>query len=231
MGRFTLHLFFTLLVTLQFSETTAKAGDNDYCERLITKDGREFSDCRIKRADEEGLIIEHSEGIARISFFDLSNEMQERFDFDPVAAMQAFRKHQKTEQETLKQRTLALTQIRAEAERKAADEELQKRVIAEWTPVEAHIISVRENGAYAIVRKVYFEPTTVVSKLGLKRPGPPKRLTTPIGSGPLFLQCIAHEFATGSSWNGYIEPSSTHRVTHPDTGEKSVPVHLAVPPP
>ncbi len=125
--------------------------------------------------------------MARISFFDLSREMQEKYDFDPVVAMQAYRENQERERELGKKRNLEAARLKAEAERKSAAAELQIRAEKEWIPVEARIVSVRENGAYAIVEKIRFEPTTVISKLGFENPGPPKRISEPIGSGLLFL--------------------------------------------
>ena len=180
-------LLFVFIAPLLMAEATAFASDDQSYNRIVTRDGREFHDCRVKRADEEGLVIEHTGGMARISFFDLSREMQEKYDFDPVVAMQAYRENQERERELGKKRNLEAAKLKAEAERKAAAAELQIRAEKEWIPVEARIVSVRENGAYAIVEKIRFEPTTVISKLGFENPGPPKRITEPIGSGLLCL--------------------------------------------
>ena len=224
-------LFFTFIATLLVAGDAACGNEGKSFDRLVTKDGREFLNAEVKRADEEGLVIQHSGGMARVSFFDLSREIQEKYDFDPVAAMQAYRQNQEKEREFRQQRTLEAAKLKAEAERKLAAAELQKRAEKEWLPNEAHIVSVQENGAYAIVEKIRFEPTTITSKLGFENPGPPKRITEPLGGGLLFLRSIAHEFTPSARWKGYMEPFPTAMKPHPDTGEKSVPVHLAVPPP
>ena len=224
-------LLFAFIAPLLIAEATAFANRDPTYDRIVTKDGREFLDCRVKRADEEGLVIAHTGGMARISFFDLSSEIQETYDFDPVVAMQAYRENQERERELRKQRNLEAARLKAEAERKSAAAALQARAEKEWIPVEAHVVSARENGAYALVEKIRFEPTTVISKLGFENPGPPKRITEPIGDGLLFLRSIAQHFKPGELWQGYMEPFSTAMNPHPDTGEKSVPVHLAVPPP
>ncbi|MDF2375978.1 MAG: hypothetical protein P1U81_07035 [Verrucomicrobiales bacterium] len=44
------------------AEAAAFASDDQSYNRIVTRDGREFHDCRVKRAYEEGLVIEHTGG-------------------------------------------------------------------------------------------------------------------------------------------------------------------------
>lgn len=202
----------------------------DY-SHLTTKDGREFFDCFVRQADAEGLLVEHRGGMAKILFFDLDKEIQDAYDFDPIVAMKVYRETREADRALRKTRLLEAEKIRAEQARVSAVRELQERAASEWTPIEARILSVEGDTAYARVRKVVFKPTTRISTLGFENPGPPKRDTEPLGDGAIYLRNPGPRFTRGATWKGFMEPFATGKKPHPSQKEKSVPVHLAVPPP
>lgn len=201
----------------------------DYAH-LVTKDGTEYFDCFVKKSDAEGLLIEHRNGVAKVLFFDLNPEIRDQYDFDPIEAMRVYRETREADRAIRKQRLLEAEKYRAQLAREAAVKELQLVAEKEWIPVEARIISVEDDIAYATVKKVVFKPTTVISSLGFENPGPPERTTEPFGDEAFYLRSPGPEFERGT-WEGYLEPFPTGQKPHPSKKDKSVPVHLAVPPP
>ncbi|MDF1824368.1 MAG: hypothetical protein P1U68_06985 [Verrucomicrobiales bacterium] len=197
---------------------------------IETKSGRTYFDCFVKSSDAEGIVIQHRDGMARLSLFDLTPEMQAKFNFDPVIAMKTYRDNEARNRELRKQRLLEAAKLQAEAERRATMEEMQAIAQEEWTPIEADIVKITGDGAYARVKQISFLPTTQTSTLGFETPGPPKRVTRSYGTGLIFLQSAGHPFTFDEKWKGYLDPVSIRLTSDLATGEKTVPVHLAVPP-
>lgn len=202
----------------------------DY-SHLITKDGREYFECFVRKSDQEGLLITHRKGMAKISFFDLSPEIRDKYDFDPIAAMRMHRELREADRLLRKQRVLEAEKIRADQALEKALAEMQVLAESEWIPVEARILSTEGDFAFARVKKVVFHPTTRISPLGFENPGPPKRVTQLLGEGAYFLRSLGPKFKRGSTWKGYMEPFASGERAHPGKPGNSVPVHLAVPPP
>lgn len=220
-------LFFLCILFL--SGKAEEKSEPDFV-RITTKAGLTYEDCFLKSTDAEGIVIQHRNGLVRLSLFDLSPELQEKFDFDPVSAMKAYRENEAKSREVRKQRILETARLQAEAERAATAEAMRFVAEKEWLPIEATIKRVTDDGAYAQVKEIVFLPTTQISTLGFENPGPPKRIARRFGTGLVFLQGVNHRFVKGEIWKGYMDPSSIRRVKHLETDQNTVPVHLAVPP-
>lgn len=103
-----------LLVAL--SAFTARAGD------LVTISGATYHDVRLVRAEPDGVIWQHREGVCKVDFSDSPPAIRQAFHYDPAQAA-AFRQAQAQRQEDARQLLLANEQrqlARAQAAAAAA---------------------------------------------------------------------------------------------------------------
>ena len=54
-------------------------------EDIHTKSGKEYKDIIVTRIEPDGIVVTHSFGIEKIPFAELSNELQQRYRYDPAA--------------------------------------------------------------------------------------------------------------------------------------------------
>ncbi|MEX2579671.1 MAG: hypothetical protein WD342_11490 [Verrucomicrobiales bacterium] len=220
-------LSFQAFVTAE-EDRDAAAGEPDF-EVLESGDGTLLEDCRVMRVETDGLVLQHREGVAHVSFFDLPREVQERYDFDPVEALRAYKERTATERERRQRALLATEKRKAAEQRAAAEKERYEMARREWMPAEATIVETKDDGSYAKARRITLVPTKTVSTLGFEREGPPKRVLKSFGAGTVFLKLSAPAANPGARWRGYIDPVSRGTVVDPASGLETVPVHHAVP--
>ena len=53
---------------------------------LILPNGKTFQNYKIKRTEPDGITIEYATGVAKIFFWDLTSEMQQKYNYDPLKA-------------------------------------------------------------------------------------------------------------------------------------------------
>ena len=63
-------------------------------EVLRTQRGKVYHDCEVLSHDAFGLMIRHRDGAARLSFGDLTKDVQKRYKYDPAAARKFVKRHQ-----------------------------------------------------------------------------------------------------------------------------------------
>tara|TARA_R110000850_G_scaffold64695_29_gene145110 strand:- start:674 stop:1381 length:708 start_codon:yes stop_codon:yes gene_type:complete len=199
----------------------------DY-ERLESKDGRTFEECHVKRVESDALIIEHRDGMARISFFDLSPEIQSAYDFDPIEALAAYKKNIAMERELRKNQLLESEKQRAEAQHQAEKEQFYEEAKREWIPSKGTIIKVNGQGAYAELWRISFVPTKETSVLGFEKEGTPKRVMKKIGKGLVFLKQVGPDFSPGDKWEGFVDPISKEYTISPKSRKNDIPVYRCV---
>lgn len=197
-------------------------------ETLELKDGTVLEQCFVTRVETEGLIVRHTKGMAHVSFFDLDNETQEKYGFDPVAAMAAYKERLEKERNLRKEEVLKSARRNAEEERRLAEEARYELAQEEWIPCEALVVQSTTSGSYVFAKQIVLYPTEVQSTLGFVRPGPPKRKLKRFGLGMIFLKNIEPIPVAGSSWQGYINPVTATMAPDPDTGEETIPIHSAI---
>lgn len=206
----------------------------DRYEKLTLKDGTSFLDCRIIRAEPDGLLVEHSAGVAKLSFFDLSEAVQAEWGFDPFRAMDFYKASQETERAQRWRLFWERQQFESEQAKKRDQELLQEKAEREWIPVEAEVIrKVDEIRFLARCKRITFQPTKTRSKLGFEIDGPPKRVLIPFAKGPVILQLAVEGSKLpkpGETWKGFVHPNGAGQETYSVRGVPgSARTHLAAP--
>lgn len=210
----------------QSVEGNAEPPDKADFAELKTTDGTTLLDCRVKRVDADGLVVEHSKGVSHLSFFDLPTQIQKQYDFDPVAALEEYNTRIAAERMRRKEMLLEVEKQKAEAIRIAARDERYEIAKAEWIPAEGKIALKRDDGFFLSAKRIVMVPTKVISKLGFENEGPPKRELHRFGF--VYLAVENDDVVSGITWQGYIDPVTVRTTHFPPTGERDVPIHRAV---
>lgn len=229
-------VIFMALSASAFSQSAAVNNDAeaepDY-PVLKTEKGEVYRNCFVKKVDPDGLVLQHSEGVAHVSFFELSADIQEKYDFDPVAALQEYKTRIAQQRETRKELLIEAEKFKAAEARADAVRKLYQVAKVDWIPAEGRIVAIREDGIFVRAQQVVMVPTTVISTLGFENEGPPKRTLQNFGDGLTYLRIEDHEpridtWKRGSKWKGYIEPVTLEKTTFVSSDESGVPVHRAL---
>jgi hypothetical protein len=205
------------------------AEDELHFPELRLKSGPTYKNCTVTRTDPEGFLIRHEGGMARISFFDVEEEILKNFQFDPVEALKVYEMEQEKQRRLRKQAVFEVEKQKAKVAIEREQEALEKIARKTWTPIIGKVAHEIESGIFVHAKEVKFVPTTELSTLGFERPGPPKRILKPFSKDLIFLPIPRSQNEKNPEWHGYIKPHSIKRVAHPRFPEKTVPVHLAVP--
>lgn len=205
----------------------------DFAE-LRTIDGKTFQNVYVKRIEPSALVILHSEGVARVSLFDLPTRLQLKYDFDPIAAMKAEVKNAAEESERRRsQMRDQMTQVAA-LEKARAESDLIQLAKSDWIPVEADVVKVANGSVIIRPKRVSLVPTRILSTLGLPREGPPRRVLEPFT--PEFI-VLDEEIPSnspggvlepGSRWKGYLNPLPDRIQRLPEGEANQLPVHQGV---
>jgi len=210
---------------------TAKTGAAFDFESLATLDGKIYRQAIVRKVEPDSLLVEHAGGLARVSLFDLTEEIQQRYHFDHDQAM-AHYKQREAEQRALRKQ-LFFERIRqdAEAEAEARQEALENTVAADWIPVRASIVSLHGDDALARVDRIILRPTRTINAFGSESlPGAPEKHYVPIASVPVVLKGIAagaDQSIFGEFWNGYVWPDGEVALD-PNFPEEKTPVYRAM---
>jgi hypothetical protein len=179
-------------------------------EKLETSDGKIYQRVTVRKIEPDSLLVEHLTGMARISLFDVSEEIQQHYEFDRDAAMAHYQARDAEQRALRKQMLLERVRLQAAEEAQTRRENLERRAKLEWVPVRARIVKIRGSDALAFIDRIVLKETrtkTVFGGEGL--PGPPKKEYVRLSKDPVWLRNIATEgerVKTGSYWNGYIWP-------------------------
>jgi len=199
--------------------------------KLSTKEGKVYKDCFVTRVEVDAITIRHSRGMARISLFSLSKELQDRYNFDPIAASRKADADEKIQRKTHWKLFWKKQKYEAAAAQKLAAAKLYQTAKQSWYPVEASIVKFKDSGAYVRARRILFLPTKVKSTLGFTVDGPPRRSTVPMSSGLIFIQNPFGKITAlpGRKWKGYVESFPSGQAPNLSSGKEPVPRHRALP--
>lgn len=202
-------------------------------EELKTQNGEVFVNVTVKRIESSALLIQHRDGMARVSLFELSPSIQERYQFDPIAAMKADLTREAEEKERLAALLLEKRRRQDDLETARAESELIQVARTEWVPVEATIIGIDDGGVIVEARSITLVSTQVRSTLGFLNEGPPKRVLEPFGRGPLLLDEVvssarSDNLKVGDVWRGYLNPIPEKDHSNPKYGNSPYPAHQGV---
>lgn len=196
-------------------------------ETLETRKGRVYHNCYVSRVETDGLVIKHDGGLARVSLFDLNPSIQARYNFDPIEAMDAYKRDQAAQRQLRKQILLQTEKFKATQKRKAAREQLYLVSEKEWMPCQGTILTHTANGIVIDLYQISLVPTTEISKLGFEREGPPKRQLNKFGAGNIFLRHVGEGLAVGDKWRGYVDPAPYRQPLGHKHEKQRHPVHRA----
>ncbi len=215
MVRALLCIWLLLLFLIAAPSIAEKKEKPDFAE-LKTRDNRTFLQCYVVKQEEDALIFRHAKGMARVSLFDLSSEIQAQYDFDPVVAMKKYKTDLETQRRIRKDLFFQKQKHEAEMAAQADHHRIYQLAEKKWVPVVAEILSL-DGQQYALVRarKIVFTPTTVKSTLGLDREGPPKKSMVSFSPHPVFIKQPVYPVSEkkGATWEGYLNPASIGRKT------------------
>ena len=197
----------------------------EHYTQIKTRQGRIFHDCAVKRIEIDALVVQHREGIAKVSFFDLGEELQRAYDFDPVAALKKYKADRERMRELKWRQFWANAKHEAEQVEQAEREKFLEEVKATWTPVEAAVLQTSAQGAWVRAQRICFVPSRSVSKLGFERNGPLRKTLVPWRPDVIF---IAAPGISGDRWRGYLEPAASGTRPHPLRKDDRVPSYRAV---
>lgn len=192
---------------------------------LRTKKGEVFYDCVVKRIEEDAVTIQHREGVARVSFFDLDERMQSDQEFDPVAAMKKYKVDRKNLRDLKWRQFWARQKYEAEVAEREEQSKFLQEVKTKWTPVEANVLETAPGGAFVRAKVITFQKTKTKSTLGFEREGPLRKSLVPFKPSVIFITASG---ISGKIWAGYLEPAASGTRPHPLREFDRVPIYRAV---
>ncbi len=224
---------FALVTTLTAEEAVSPPPHAVDFAELSTGTGRLFKNVSVTRVEADAILIQHEDGVARVSLFDLSPELQRKYDFDPVSALRVYQQHLVEDRERRKTMLLESLRYQAAEERAQAKRELARIARAEWLPVEATVVRSTDEGLLIRAKRIVMKPTQVRSTLGLLREGPPEKTLIPFDPPLVLLQNPLEEnpskmWISGESWKGYLNPYADRFVIDPDSGFPTIPTHRGI---
>lgn len=204
----------------------AEDGELPVYPELRTSEGKVYTDCKVKKVEVDALIFEHREGMARVSFFDLDESIRDEYDFDPVAAMEKYKRDKAVQRELKWKRFWEKQKAESDRAERMAQAEFLKVVKTTWMPIEASVLGRQSGGLFVRAKRIKFVPTKTRSTLGFEIDGPPRKTLVPVGGGVIFIDSTE---VSGERWLGYLEPQPNGTVAHPEFPQSTVPRYRAVP--
>lgn len=192
---------------------------------FTNKKGVTFHDCEIKRVEEDAIIIEHQGGMARVSLFDVSKELQKKYDFDPVAAMEKYKRDIETQRKLKWKRFLEGQKHEAAMARAESKEKFAEKVKATWIPVVATVHELKNGGAFVSASQIKYVPTKTKTTLGFEIDGPPRKTLVPMSPNVIFIKAAGIKLP---KWQGYLEPLAHESIPHPLIKDDEIPSYRAV---
>ncbi len=202
----------------------------DFAE-IRTTTGKVYKNCFVKKVEPDALTIRHTKGMARISFFSLNKELQNKYNFDPITAVKKANLDEENRRKTHWKLFWEKQQYEASEANRVAAAKLYQKAKRTWHPIQGQIVRLQNGGAYINANRIVFIPTKMKSTLGFTVDGKPKKVITPMTPGLIFIQNPHGKITTapGQKWEGYIEPFSTDKVANLSNGKETIPLWRAVP--
>lgn len=139
-------IFITVIGMMTVDSARTNADDTlgtDF-EELKTETGDVFVNVFVKRAESNALVIRNGGGIAGVCLFNLNPSIQEKYNFDPVAAMKADIVLSAEESEHQKALVLEIRKREEAPEKAGTESDLIRLAQTDRAPVEAAIGRDRE---------------------------------------------------------------------------------------
>ena len=114
---------------------------------LTTTTGRTYEQCRIVKMEPDGVSFRHAKGAGKILFKDLTKDLREHFDFDPVRA-QAHEEKLKADKAKERAEKLQKAQEIMKAHQDAVNRALETQALAALTQALAQARDYQSNGGF-----------------------------------------------------------------------------------
>ena len=204
------------------------SGPKTYPE-IKTSKGKVYKDCKVVRSDTDALIFEYGNGtgVAKVSFFDLDEEIQKEFNFDPVAGMAKYKQNIDAQRDLRWQ--IFWANQKNKTKKQSQQNQLKKiqEIKKTWIPIKAKkVLSVQnKDGIFVQAKKLTYVKTKTKSKLGFEIDGPAVKKLVPFEPQVIFLEIGTFE---QSSWDGYVAPIPNGTILHPYDSTSEIPRYQAV---
>jgi hypothetical protein len=164
------------------------------CDDLTTLSGKIYRDYNVTRVEPDGLSVTHHDGVAKISFSDLSEDLRKKYGYDSSAASEYARR--------VKEEATAYAAAKANAER---DEAKLKKVRPLGVSASVVISQVLPDGVLG--EGTFFADAgyKVHDEYGSREAG------TFHGLGFIFVRTTTKGLADGETWSGTVWPAGTYR--------------------
>ena len=114
---------------------------------LTTTNGRTYKQCRIVKMEPDGVSFRHAKGAGKILFKDLTKDLREHFDFDPVRA-QAHEEKLKADKAKERAEKLQKAQEIMKAHQDAVNRALETQALAALTQALAQARDYQSSGGF-----------------------------------------------------------------------------------
>jgi hypothetical protein len=165
-----------------------------FCGDLTTLSGKTYRDYNVTRVEPDGLSVTHHDGVAKISFSDLSEDLRKKYGYDSGTASEYARR--------VKEEAAAYAAAKANAER---DEAKLKKIRPLGVPASVVISQVLPDGILG--EGTFFADAgyKVHDEYGTREAG------TFDGLGFIFVRTTTKGLADGETWSGKLWPAGIFR--------------------
>ena len=193
-----------------------------HAEDIKTTDGQVLKDATITGKDALGVIISHSDGIARVAYDKLPEELRKQYNYDPKQAQAQLDAERKAAMQRAQAAQTFEQQKAAAAANAAAAEALDKAAIA----IVGKVLSVTENGVLLSNATIGIPAMkdVVVERNGLdgspryaRQPG----IDTVTSKEPIFIYGVAG-LVDGDEYSGKVYPAPNYSYTSAVGAAKTV---------
>ena len=210
------------LILVQIHAQEAEVG---FPSEFTTKNGNTYVECKVKRVEEGALVVEHKDGIAKISMFEVSADLQKKYNFDPVAAMEKYHRDKEAQRKLKWKLFWEGQKHKAAVEAEKDREKFLEIVKTTWLPVEARVVKPGKDGAFVSASQIKFVATKTKSTLGFEIDGPKRKTLVRMSPNVIFITATG---ISGTYWKGYLEPFAHGTVPDPSGNGDEVPSYRAV---
>lgn len=186
-------------------------------ERLVTNNDETYDNVSVLEVQPDSLIIQHRNGVARVSLFDLSDEIRRNYGFDHDKAMAHYKKRDAEQRVLRKKLFYDRIKFEAEQEKIARQQNFVVEDNPDWIHVRAKILSIDGNHAMAKLERIVMRaaPRRKTALGGEALPDPPIATYTPLSPRPVLLSEVKNTgkaIIVGQFWIGYVHRSAQNEI-------------------
>lgn len=187
---------------------------------LTLPNGKTYQNYSITRTEPDGISIKHAAGITKLFFWELPQEMQARYNYDPEKA-RAYNTQARAQQAAAyAQQEAAAKKARARAEYEAAHKEVMDQIKKSAFEMAGEVSQITDGGALIRnARMPYRYKEEVVTPgytpMNLNRQFVTKTKYVSVAEDyePVFVINAGKNFTDGAGWKAVVYPAGTYKYT------------------